>query len=116
MTKPPAALSGKPARPVASLARPPAQPPRIAERQAVTTEPPAPEDLQSIFGDNLRAARLKLGLKQAEIAEEAGVTQQRVAMIEGGVANVTLRTMTRLAQAVNGDVTTMLRRPKSRSA
>ena len=72
-----------------------------------------PEEMQAIFGENLKAARLKCGLKQSEVAEQAGLTQQRLSKIENGRLNLTLRTMVRLANVVDHNVSAMLAKVKS---
>lgn len=36
------------------------------------------------FGNNLRAARLKAGLKQLDVAAQTGLTQQYLSLIEAG--------------------------------
>ena len=75
----------------------------------------ASEDLQVVFGENLKAARLKCGLKQSELAERTGLTQQYLSLIEIGHQNLTLKTMMALAQVVGGNVSDMLRQsPKGR--
>src|ERR1700720_2785335 len=56
-----------------------------------------PEELQVVFGENLKAARLKCGLKQSELAERTGLTQQYLSLIETGHQNLTLKTMMALA-------------------
>jgi DNA-binding XRE family transcriptional regulator len=71
------------------------------------------KDLVAIFGDNLRAARLKSDLTQAEIADRLGITQQYLSLIETGRKNVTLRTMIALADVLGADLSAMLRRPRS---
>jgi transcriptional regulator with XRE-family HTH domain len=65
-------------------------------------------DYVAIFGRNVRAARQQAKLKQVEVAERIGVGQQRLALIEGGKQNVTLRTMASLAEALGCDLPTML--------
>jgi DNA-binding XRE family transcriptional regulator len=75
----------------------------------------ASEDLPVVFGENLKAARLKCGLKQSELAERTGLTQQYLSLIETGHQNLTLKTMMALAQVVGGNVSDMLRHsPKGR--
>jgi HTH-type transcriptional regulator/antitoxin HipB len=74
----------------------------------------AATDLQAVFGENLKAARLKAGLKQSELAEKTGLTQQYLSLIETGRKNVTLRTMMELAKIVGQEVSVMLRRTRSR--
>ena len=73
-----------------------------------------PDDLFAIFGKNLRAARLKSGLKQLDVAEQTGLTQQRLSLIEAGRQNLTLKTMMRLAQVVDNDVSALLQRVQAR--
>jgi transcriptional regulator with XRE-family HTH domain len=70
-------------------------------------------DLLAIFGANLRAARLKLGLTQAQLAEQSGLLQQYVSLVESGKQNVTLTTALSLAKVVRQDLSVLLRRAKS---
>jgi transcriptional regulator with XRE-family HTH domain len=82
--------------------RPPHGPPK--------RDAPVPDDLRSVFGENLRAARIKAGLTQAQLAERTGLTQQYVSLVEAGHQNITLGTMTTLARVVGQDVRALLRR------
>ena len=75
-----------------------------------------PEDLQAIFGENLKTARLKCGLKQSDVSERTGLTQQRLSFIEKGSQNLTLKTMMKLARVVDRSVSAMLLQPKARRA
>ncbi len=75
----------------------------------------APPNYIAIFGRNVRAERERAGLKQAEVGERIGVGQQRLALIEGGKQNVTLRTMASLAEALGCDLPGMLVEPDRRS-
>ena len=70
-------------------------------------------DFLALFGANLRAARLKLGLTQAQLAEQSGLLQQYVSLIESGKQNVTFETAWYLAKVVRQDPVDLLRRPKS---
>ena len=49
----------------------------------------------------LRWARHELRLTQAALAERVGVTRQQIALLEAPDANVTLRTLERVAKAMN---------------
>lgn len=49
----------------------------------------------------LRWARQRMGLSQADLAERVGVTRQQIALLESPDANVTLRTLDRVARAMN---------------
>ncbi|WP_408886988.1 helix-turn-helix transcriptional regulator [Limobrevibacterium gyesilva] len=75
---------------------------------------PDPDDLVAIFGANLRAARLKSGLTQAQLAERAGLLQQYVSLVESGKQNVTLTTAQALARVLHQNVSDMLRRSAPR--
>ena len=75
---------------------------------------PVPDDLRSIFGQNVRAARIKAGLTQDQLAERTGLTQQYVSLVEAGHQNITLDTMAALARAVGRDVIALLRKARSR--
>jgi transcriptional regulator with XRE-family HTH domain len=50
------------------------------------------------------------GLTQAEVAEQAGLTQQYVSVVEGGRQNITLSTMIALARVTGHEVRVVLRR------
>ena len=69
------------------------------------------ENLRALFGANFRQARLKAKLTQAAVEELTGIRQHYVSEIEYGLHNLTLDTMTTLAQAVGTDVRALLRRP-----
>ena len=72
------------------------------------------DDIVATFGANLKAARLRLGLTQAQLAEATGLLQQYISLVESGRQNVTLTTAQVLATAVNRDVRALLARPRLR--
>ena len=74
-----------------------------------------PTELQIIFGENLRRARLKCGLTQTEVGDRCGMGVQYVSKVELGQKNLTLRTMQKLAEVVDHDVTKMLKRVAPRT-
>jgi transcriptional regulator with XRE-family HTH domain len=76
---------------------------------------PDQDDVVAIFGANLKSARLKMGLTQAQLAEYAGLLQQYVSLVESGKQNVTLTTAQTLAKVVHRDVRALLARPRPRS-
>ena len=75
---------------------------------------PDQDDIVATFGANLKAARLKMGLTQAQLADAAGLLQQYVSLVESGKQNVTLTTAKALAKVVNRDVRILLTPPKTR--
>ena len=86
-----------------------AKPERPETKPSVTALDSVREDFQLIFGQNLRAARLKSELKQSEVAERTGLTQQYLSLIEAGQQNITLKTMVLLADVVGRNIIDMLR-------
>jgi len=72
------------------------------------------EDLHVLFGGNLRQARLKANLSQAEVAARSGMGQPYISEIETGVRDITLGTMATVARAVGADVRTLLKQPRKR--
>lgn len=81
-------------------------PKKRAPRQLPTVDL-APDDLQAIFGQNVRIARLKRAMTQEKVAEAAGMTAQYLGRIEAGDKNVTLETMKRLACVLDFDLNGM---------
>lgn len=84
--------------------------------RASSPEEEIPEDLQAIFGENLKTARLECGLKQSDVSARTGLTQQRLSFIEKGSQNLTLKTMMKLARVVDRSVSALLLQPKPRRA
>ncbi len=66
-------------------------------------------ELQVAFGENVRSQRMKLGLKQSDLSIRCGIDQSVISKIERGEFNLTIKQMTRLAKALNGEVTSMLK-------
>ena len=62
-----------------------------------------PVDISPILAVRLqlRWARQSLGLTQAALAKRVGVTRQQIALLEAPDSNVTLRTLERVATAMN---------------
>ena len=72
---------------------------------------PVPEDIQVVFGRNLRAARSAQGLTQQELGDRAGFKNQYVSRVEDGQINLTINTMKRLAEALGQDMRALLGTP-----
>ena len=56
---------------------------------------------RATFARNLRAARMRLGLRQKDICQTTGIAQPHLSDIEAGGGNIALDTMVKLATAVN---------------
>jgi hypothetical protein len=69
------------------------------------------EHIRALFGANFRQGRLKAKLTQAAVEELTGIRQHYISEIENGLQNLTLDTMTTLAQAIGTDLRSLLRRP-----
>jgi transcriptional regulator with XRE-family HTH domain len=61
------------------------------------------------FGRRLRDLRHKRGLSQEELANRAGLDRTYISSCEAGRRNVTLRTITRLAEALGVEPETLIR-------
>ena len=60
-------------------------------------------DIRRRFGTNLRRCRLAAGLSQEEVAARMGVDRAHVSSMERGQQNVTLMTLSLVAQALKID-------------
>jgi transcriptional regulator with XRE-family HTH domain len=87
---------------------------RVPDRQTDHGAPGAA--LQILFGENFRAARLKAGLSQGDVVALSDIKQQSISQIEAGHHNLTLKTMDKLAKAVDRDVVYLLRMKRLTSA
>jgi transcriptional regulator with XRE-family HTH domain len=65
-----------------------------------------------VFGERLKERRKALGLTQAQLFEQTGITTAYISFIERGRGNPTLDMMVKLADAVELEVWDMIR-PKS---
>lgn len=83
-------------------------PKKRGPRKQPTTELP-PDDLQAIFGQNVRTARLKLGMTQQQVADATGMALSYVGKVENGEKNVTLDTMKKLAAVLDLDLGQLFR-------
>jgi transcriptional regulator with XRE-family HTH domain len=59
---------------------------------------------------NVIAGRHKRGMSQVELSAASGVAQQQISLIEQGTANVTVRTLARIAHALGVEAASLLRR------
>jgi ribosome-binding protein aMBF1 (putative translation factor) len=63
--------------------------------------------------DQVRNLRLALGLSQEDLARRVGTTQPMIARLEAGGRPPSLRTLERLAEALDADLTVHLTRRAS---
>ena len=84
------------------MSRDPDHPPGLADSNAGDIVDPdnSPARLGALFGRNLKAARLRTGLSQQELAVHAGVALCLLVEIESGVSDPDLRVIGALARAV----------------
>lgn len=65
-------------------------------------------DVKKSFGIAVRAWRTKLGISQEELAGRAGLHRTYICDVERGARNVTLRSIDKLAEALEVSVSTLL--------
>ena len=53
------------------------------------------QELQRIFGENVRAARIRLGMTQEDLSARSGTARSYVGAVEAGRQNLTLETLLR---------------------
>ena len=58
-------------------------------------------DVKGPFGKSVRVWRMRLGISQEELAHRAGLHRTYVCDVERGARNVTLRSIQKLAQALD---------------
>ena len=61
-----------------------------------------------IFGANVRRRREWLGLNQRDYSQRLGIAQATLSVVETGAVNLTLRSMTKMAEAAGSNLKTML--------
>ena len=82
--------------------------PAVAFDPAPVVPQPVSRVLRVTFGRNLKAARLRSGLHQSDLASRMGLTARRLSLIEDGDMVITLRTMTGLARLAGLKASAML--------
>ena len=66
------------------------------------------QELLKIFGKNVKIERIKKDLTQEQLSEIMGVSQNYVANIEGGKANMSLGKILELANYIGVDINQLL--------
>jgi len=59
------------------------------------------KDIKALFGEQLRKLRTERGIRQEELARLAGLDRTYISKIERGERNVSLETVSKLAQALD---------------
>ena len=95
--------AGRIERDVAKAERRPAARKVAFEKVSTARFEEAERQLRRLFGKNVREARLRSEMTQAEVGAIIGNHQTYVAKIERGEQNVTLEVITRIAYAVRTD-------------
>jgi transcriptional regulator with XRE-family HTH domain len=62
----------------------------------------------AVFGKNLREARLKAGMTQAQVAHGAGLSLNRMSLIEQGRSDLRLSSARALARAVGASLSDLV--------
>jgi len=70
-------------------------------------------DVQKSFGISVRAWRSRLGISQEELAERAGLHRTYVCDIERGARNVSLKSIEKLAMALEVSLSTLFSSPET---
>ncbi len=72
----------------------------MAKRPNIAGEASEQEPLLALVGSRIRAARLRAKLKQSELATAIGTGQSYIVGVEAGETNITLKTLARVAAAL----------------
>lgn len=67
-----------------------------------------PNDIVKIVAQKLQEARIRAGLTQVQLGEKAGLKQSYIFELEYGNTNITLRTLEKMATALDVDVRDLL--------
>jgi DNA-binding XRE family transcriptional regulator len=85
-------------------------------RRPRSDDGPVSADLRIRFAQNVKAARLAIGISQRDLAKLAGVARSYVFAIEHGTANVTLEMVMLFGRALAKEPTDLLKPPPSPTA
>lgn len=66
------------------------------------------DDILKTFGLNVKIERLKMGITQAQLAELLNFHEKHICKIETGHQNVTIKTLSKIAQALKVDENILL--------
>jgi transcriptional regulator with XRE-family HTH domain len=66
------------------------------------------------IGWNIRAARVKLGLSQIQLAADCNIDTSYISRLERGLENPTIRTLDKIANALNVSSVDLLAKPRGK--
>ncbi len=66
------------------------------------------DNILKVFGFNLKVLRMKKGLTQFQLAEKLNVHEKHICKIETGKQNVTLKTLEKIAKALDVEPSVLL--------
>lgn len=66
------------------------------------------DNILKVFGFNLKVLRMKKGLTQFQLAEKLNVHEKHICKVETGKQNVTLRTLEKIAKALDVEPSVLL--------
>lgn len=69
-------------------------------------------EILKVFGLNVKIERLQLGLTQSQLAEKLDMHEKHICKIETGHQNVTIKTLSKIAAALETDESVLLERRK----
>lgn len=67
------------------------------------------EDYIKLIGQNIVKRREELGMKQIDLAIKIGIEDSALRRIESGRTNPTVKTLYKIAQALDVDLTTLIK-------
>ena len=73
-------------------------------------------DIRKVLGENVRRARLAIGVSQEALADMAKIDRTYVSGIERGVRNPSVKIVARFAKALKTTPETLLASPRSTDA
>ena len=84
----------------------------MAPERRARAEQEAGSTAFAILAKHVRVMRTRLGWKQLDLANQAGISQQRISLIEQGTLNVTLGTIEAVADALGVSVADLFKEPR----
>lgn len=70
------------------------------------------KELFNRIAHNIKIERAIKSITQAKLAEMIGVHEKYIGVIEGGKQNITLKTLNKIANSLNVDISTLFERRK----